>query len=347
MGYNIRTTIIAFGLIISFSGQVAASELVSNNDENIEGCNQALLNEKEAYFNQLLKVRQKSLTLVNQVVYQKAAIEYVRENERCYRSLYARGQSRDGSQAGLQIDEGGVWFGGLASASFETGEFVLNGTKWGAGSPFLGGINGEGPGISGGTVTYSFIANGVSNKAEGADSNLAISSLATFQNCFYAEISAAFAAWSAVADINFIEVSDNGLAFNATGATGDIRIGSHSFDGESEILAHAFLAPPNGNSAAGDLHFDRAENWTCNASGVDIGIVAVHEIGHSIGLDHEQTNSAIMQPFYNPSVSQPLTDDINAVVAIYGALRVGGGVSGNGTGNGSNIAPILSILLLD
>src|SRR5262249_17313261 len=42
---------------------------------------------------------------------------------------------------------------------------------------------------------------------------------------------------------------------------GDIRIGAHRMDGTSKTLAHTYFPPPNGATAAGDAHFDNAENW--------------------------------------------------------------------------------------
>ena len=117
-------------------------------------------------------------------------------------------------------------------------EFVTGGLKWGTGSPYAGGTNVEGPGIAGGTVTFSFMPNGVDMSAEsaGAGANVAISSLPTFNACFLTEIRAAFSAWSAVSNIDFVEVVDNGAAFDNAAAIGDIRIGTHTFDGPSAAL---------------------------------------------------------------------------------------------------------------
>ena len=189
-----------------------------------------------------------------------------------------------------------------------------NENKWGA-SAVLG--------TSGGTVSYSFMDNGVGIYDGGApDTNSNITSLANYQACFKAEIIAAFAAWSAVSDIDFVEVADNGLPTNNPGAGGLIRIGAHAFDGSSGTLAHAwapllkslhYLYPD-----AGDLHFDTAESWTCDVSGIDIGVVTLHEIGHSIGLAHSTIFGAIMYPYYNPGLTVLQPDDVEGAVTLYG-----------------------------
>ena len=60
----------------------------------------------------------------------------------------------------------------------------------------------------------------------------------------------------------FNEVGDDGAAFDTpVGVQGDIRFGAHTFDGASGTLAHGYYAPPNGNTAAGDIHLDEAETW--------------------------------------------------------------------------------------
>ena len=150
--------------------------------------------------------------------------------------------------------------------------------------------------------------------------NTAITSLATFSPCFLDEIELAFGAWSAVADITFVPVTDSGVAYNAVGA-GDIRIGAHPFDGPSNTLAHGFFPPPNGVGAAGDVYFDSAEAWTCapGAGTIGLGIVALHEFGHAIGLSHEPTQIAVMNPSYNDAlIFGPLADDLIGAGGIYG-----------------------------
>ena len=316
------------GYFVSLTSPASAQETDFDNRQ----CDIKTLDQYEADFDKLVAQQQ---TEGNSVSGQTSkdleviASRYIDMNGKCFDQLYGKNSNKNtkaASQATL-IDNGGV---GMSASSKEliVSEFELRGTKWGADSPFSGGLNEIGPRSPGGLVTYSFIPNGVSHAVEEfflptVDNNLRLSSLPSYSSCFENEIIRAFAMWSAVADIQFRRVNDNGVPSNARGANGDIRIGAHTFDGAYGVLAHAFFPPPTGDSIAGDMHFDRAEFWTCDTSGFDIGIVATHEIGHAIGLNHEvQDALAIMNPFYNPNLPSITSDDISAARSMYGPNNV-------------------------
>ncbi|WP_299776208.1 matrixin family metalloprotease [uncultured Pseudoteredinibacter sp.] len=92
-----------------------------------------------------------------------------------------------------------------------------------------------------------------------------------------------------------------------------------------------------------DIVFNSNESWSVydgtTQSALDFRRVAVHEFGHLIGLDHEETNSAIMAPFIG-SIFNPTTDDLNGARDIYSPATGGGGNSGGG-----NSTPAIQISL--
>jgi hypothetical protein len=276
-------------------------------------CDQDAYARSEAEFNRLAAQSRLYPDAVSAEALRAASAEYLWRGEACYRALY-------GDHPEKKIDDEGLWHSPDGAAPY-----FIQGTKWGLGSPFSGGTNVTGPRLPGGTVTYSFTGTSVtySEPTIGYGGTFTpITSLPGFSACFLSDIRNALAAWSAVANIQFTEVADNGLPFNQSGATGDIRISAHSMDGDSGTLAHGYYPPPNGTSAAGDVHFDEGEVfWSCSpgGGGIDIGIVAAHEFGHAIGLNHSAAATALMNPFYNPSVPGPLADDIAGAQNIYGS----------------------------
>jgi len=173
---------------------------------------------------------------------------------------------------------------------------------------------------TGANITYSYMAGG-----ENCDLG-PCSSLASFMPAgFEAEITRAFDAWSAVADLSFTLVADGGEDFNAPGTSGDMRFAGEFFDGAGGTLAHGFYPPNNGNTAAGDMHFDTGDSWEIGADGTgdgvfDIFTVALHEIGHALGLDHENNNLAVMNPFY-AELGALQADDIAGIQHLYGPAR--------------------------
>lgn len=180
---------------------------------------------------------------------------------------------------------------------------------------------------TGATVTYSFMGNGVSCGGEpecAAGSGLNTSILTGMGAGGEAAITAAFDAWSAVADISFSLVADDGAAYNAATLSGDIRIGMHYFDGSGSTLAHAYYPPytgVTGDTIYGDIHFDTAETWKIGfgGSGFDIFTVAAHEIGHAIGLKHTGVSGSLLNAYYSEAFSGPQADDIAGAQYLYGA----------------------------
>ncbi|HLA43345.1 MAG TPA: matrixin family metalloprotease, partial [Aggregatilineales bacterium] len=286
------------GIVPAIHTNTEITSLSSSRASQTIPCDETALNAAETHFQEL---KAADPGTVPDADLEAAARDFVARSEPCYRQMITEGN--------LHIDDGGLWATDYTLPLF----YVLFGTKWGI----------SGFGNPGEVVTYSFMPNGVSMSYEAAGTNTAIQSLNGYQSCFLDNIRDAFNAWSAIADIEFMEVVDSNTPANAVGADGDIRIGAHNMGGQFGTIAHAYYPPPNGISIAGDLHFDTSEVWSCTTSGgLDIGLVALHEIGHSIGLGHETTLLAVMNPTYNPSVAVLQTDDINGARVIYGAADV-------------------------
>ena len=154
----------------------------------------------------------------------------------------------------------------------------------------------------------------------------------------------AFAVWESSANVNFSQVGDDGSPLNSgnyqQGAPnfGDIRIGGYAQ--ASNILAYTLLPPPsNGGSAAGDIFFNTAIPWNINFD-YDLETVALHEIGHDVGLGESSNVNAVMYTYYN-GVQQTLnTDDIAGVRSIWGPRAEDGLAVGNSNFTSAKAASI-------
>lgn len=142
---------------------------------------------------------------------------------------------------------------------------------------------------------------------------------------FTPDLSSAFVESSVTSAISAWTGATSGLAISKVGSGGDIvlsfAVGDHGdgypFDGVNGVLAHAFY-PPYG----GDVHFDDSETWSSSGSGgYHFPTVALHELGHSLGLDHSFVAGAVMEPYYaGPrGLSE---DDVLGIQELY-AIRSG------------------------
>lgn len=136
-----------------------------------------------------------------------------------------------------------------------------------------------------------------------------------FPSYFEEPVNQALKDWALYSPFEFTEVDHD--------AEADIRISfelgdhgdGHPFINGSGVLAHAF-APENGR-----LHFNSMMSWSNGAvdETFDVRSVAMHELGHNLGLGHSTSKQAIMFPTIPPATVKEINfDDIDGLNELYG-----------------------------
>lgn len=178
-----------------------------------------------------------------------------------------------------------------------TRDFRTFGQKWGESQ-----VTGTGAG----TVSFSFAMQNEPGQFETFESFIT-------DKTFQTEIVTSLSQWEDASDIRFVEVTDGGNV--------DIRFGWREFDGPGGLLGQT-TTPASGALRTTVVALDIDEDWFLSgdapAGKIDFSSVAIHEIGHAIGIDHSESALSIMNNVYSPVIFDLQQDDIDAAVAIYG-----------------------------
>ena len=162
-----------------------------------------------------------------------------------------------------------------------------------------------------------------------------------------------FANWRRHSGLTYTEVADDSTAMTTTPGRnanrGDVRIGSISLDGQSNVLAYN-----NFTSSGSDMVID-ADDWAANFGSSSNNYIflrntCTHEHGHGCAMIHPIPCSAtkLMEPFISLAYSQMQSDDKRGAQRNYGDMYAGNNSAANAKDLGNMTTPTLrSFIALD
>ncbi len=174
-------------------------------------------------------------------------------------------------------------------------------------------------------ITFSFAPDGVAWDG-GTNSLNAVLDARLGVGVWEKQIARALQTWASVANLNVVEVPDSSWNFDVPGVSqgdsrfGDIRIGGYGF-GNATTLARTYFPPPGGYTAAGDSDINLSVPYSIGGgnSTFDLYSVMLHEMGHSLGMEHAAEPAEVMNETYQGVRGGLAAGDIAGIQAIYGA----------------------------
>jgi serralysin len=194
------------------------------------------------------------------------------------------------------------------------------------------------------TLTWSIVPDGTpipgynaSNLVSSFDSLFGVSGGSDLTTrTWFSLIQQSFDRWESLGGITFVyQPADDGATLgNAAGdltKRGDVRIGGTYIDGGGGTYGQTGYVP------YADITLDTGDSlhWTiASLSHRSFRDTVMHEIGHSFGLGHTDSNSAafLMEPFFSSGYDGPQLDDIRGIQNQYGDVYE---KAFDGAGNGT------------